>query len=360
MAENKATKPVKTAKSTKVTKTAKPSKSTKTAKTTTSTKVTRSPRTSKTAKSARASKPVETPKRSQVFDLDAYSPAQIATRIDAVAAVKVKYNTAQTFWMGVNAGVFIALGAQFATLVVSDSTLHFGLTKIIAGVVFSLGLILVVVGGAELFTGNCLIIIGYVDKKITKREVFDNWSVAFIGNLVGSLVVVFWIYQSHQWEFFNYMVGAKALLIANKKVNLSFEAAFARGVLCNSMVCLAVWLCFSARNVTDKIISLTFPVAGFIASGFEHCVANMYFIPMGIVLKTKPEVVAAAEKMTGKTLNLSQLTWKGFIVSNQFPVIIGNVVGGVLLVGIMFWLIYLRPKLNISFNIKEDFPQDKK
>ncbi|MGR3292776.1 MAG: formate/nitrite transporter family protein [Candidatus Scalindua sp.] len=360
MVENKAIKPVRTVKSTKATKATKPSKIAKTAKTTTSAKVSRPARTSKAVKPVKASKPAETPKRTQVFDLDAYSPAQIATRIDAVAAVKVKYNTAQTFWMGVNAGVFIALGAQFATFVICDSTLHFGLTKIIAGIVFSLGLILVVVGGAELFTGNCLIIIGYVDKKITTREVLDNWSIAFIGNLIGSLIVVFWIYQSHQWEFFNNMVGAKALLIANNKVNLSFEAAFARAVLCNSMVCLAVWLCFSARNVTDKIISLTFPVAGFIASGFEHCVANMYFIPMGIVLKNRPEVVAAAEKMAGKTLNLSQLTWKGFVINNQFPVIIGNVVGGVLLVGIMFWLIYLRPKFNISFSIKEDFPQDQK
>ena len=355
MAENKATKPVKTAISTKVTKAAKPSKSAKTAKATTSVKVSIS---SKPAKTAKVSKPVETPKHTQVFDLDAYSPAQIATRIDAVAAVKAKYNTAQTFWMGVNAGVFIALGAQFATLVISDSTLHFGLTKIIAGVVFSLGLILVVVGGAELFTGNCLIIIGYVDKKITKREVFDNWSVAFIGNLVGSLVAVFWMYQSHQWEFFNYMVGAKALLIANKKVNLTFTSAFSKAVLCNAMVCMAVWVCFSARNVADKIMTLIFPIGGFVASGFEHLVANMYFIPMGIILKSKPEVVAAAEKMAGKTLDLSNLTWKGFIVINQFPVFLGNVFGGVALAGVAFWFIYLRPRLNFTFTIKEDFKKD--
>lgn len=354
MVKTRAVKSVKTAKSTKSTK---PSKI---AKTTTTVRRKRSAKISRAAESEDTTKTDDTSKSNQVFDLDAYSPPQIATRIETVAMVKAKYSTSQTFWMGVNAGVFIALGAQFATLVISDSTLHLGLTKIIAGIVFSLGLILVVVGGAELFTGNCLIIIGYVDKKITTREVFNNWSIAFTGNLIGSLMAVFWMYQSHQWEFFNDMVGAKALLIANKKVNLSFEAAFARGVLCNSMVCLAVWLCFSARNVTDKIISLTFPVAGFIASGFEHCVANMYFIPMGIVLKNKPEVVSAAQKMAGKTLNLSQLTWKGFIVNNQFPVIIGNVVGGVLLVGIMFWLIYLRPKLNISFSIKEDFPQDKK
>lgn len=338
MVENKIKKPIKTKRLTKAAK---------------SIKV---PKSAEIPKAIEAVKPAEDPKRIQIFDIDAYSPSQIASRIDAIAAVKAKYNTAQTFWMGINAGIYIGLGSQFLTLVISDSTLHFGLTSIIAGIVFSLGLILVVVGGAELFTGNCLVIIGYVDKKITNKEVLKNWSISFTGNLIGSLMLVWWMYQSHQWEFFHNMVGAKALLIANKKVNLSFEAAFARGVLCNSMVCMAVWLCFSARNVADKIISLVFPVAGFIASGFEHCVANMYFIPMGVVLKRNPDVVTAAEKMAGKTLDLSQLNWTGFFINNQFPVILGNIVGGVILVGIAFWFIYLRPKISIS--IKQDFPQE--
>lgn len=343
MVENKVKKPIKTKRLTKAVKSIKVPKSAEI------------PKAAEAPKSTEVPKPAEDPKRIQIFDIDAYSPSQMASRIDAVAAVKAEYSTAQTFWMGINAGVYIGLGAQFATLVISDSTLHFGLTSIIAGIVFTLGLILVVVGGAELFTGNCLIIIGYVDKRITNKEVLKNWSISFTGNLIGSLMLVWWMYQSHQWEFFHNMVGAKALLIANQKVNLSFEAAFARGVLCNSMVCLAVWLCFSARNVADKIVSLTFPVAGFIASGFEHCVANMYFIPMGVVLRRNSDVVAAAEKMAGKTLDLSQLNWTGFFINNQFPVILGNIVGGVILVGIAFWFIYLRPKISIS--IKQDFPQ---
>lgn len=343
MVENKVKKPIKTKRLTKAVKSIKVPKSAEI------------PKAAEAPKSTEVPKPAEDPKRIQIFDIDAYSPSQMASRIDAVAAVKAEYSTTQTFWMGINAGVYIGLGAQFATLVISDSTLHFGLTSIIAGIVFTLGLILVVVGGAELFTGNCLIIIGYVDKRITNKEVLKNWSISFTGNLIGSLMLVWWMYQSHQWEFFHNMVGAKALLIANQKVNLSFEAAFARGVLCNSMVCLAVWLCFSARNVADKIVSLTFPVAGFIASGFEHCVANMYFIPMGVVLRRNSDVVAAAEKMAGKTLDLSQLNWTGFFINNQFPVILGNIVGGVILVGIAFWFIYLRPKISIS--IKQDFPQ---
>ncbi|MDR4504783.1 MAG: formate/nitrite transporter family protein [Candidatus Scalindua sp.] len=348
MAENKTAKSVKTGKTVKDQKIAKSPRTRKPAKTTTATRA------------VKKTKAVEAPNSTKVFDVDAYSPSQIASRIDAVAAVKASYSTAQTFWMGINAGVFIGLGAQFTTLVISDSTLHYGLTAIIGGIVFTLGLILVVVGGAELFTGNSLIVIGYIDKRITTAEVLRNWSLSLTGNLFGSLILVFFIYQSHQWEFFDHMVGAKALLIANKKVNLSFEVAFARGVLCNAMVCLAVWLCFSARNVTDKIISMVFPVAGFIASGFEHCVANMYFIPIGLVLRNNPEVVAAANKMAGKSVNLSQLTWKGFFVNNQFPVMLGNVLSGSILVGLAFWFIYLRPKITFSVNIKEDFPKEAK
>jgi len=337
MAESKTTKTVKTS---RTARSAKPVKKAKTV------------RKRKVVKSTEA---VEVTKPEKIFDIDAYSPHQIAKRLDAVAAVKAKDTTSVTFWLGVNAGVYIALGAQFATLVMSDSGLHSGLTAVIAGIVFSLGLIMVVVGGAELFTGNCMIFIGYMEKRITTKKILNHWTVSLIGNFVGSLIVVLFVYQAHQFEFFDYMVGAKALLIANKKVNLTFPAAFSKAVLCNAMVCMAVWVCFSARNVADKIMSLIFPIGGFVASGFEHLVANMYFIPMGIYLKGNPEVVAAAEKMVGKSIDLSNLTWKGFIVINQFPVFLGNVFGGVVLAGLAFWFIYLRPKLDFTFTIKEDF-----
>ncbi len=300
------------------------------------------------------------PKTIQVVDIDAYSPPQIANRIDKVALVKAKLTFAQTFLLGILAGAYIGIGAQFATFVSSDSTLHFGLTSLITGIVFSLGLMLVVVGGAELFTGNCLIIMGYVSKRVTTRQMLNNWTVSYAGNLLGSLTMVCWISQAHQWEFFQNMVGAKALLVAHTKVNLPFTTALARGVLCNSMVCLAVWLCFSGRSVADKILSIVFPIGGFVASGFEHCVANMYFIPMGITLKKHPEVIAAAEKMAGKTLDLSQLTWKGFFINNLFPVTLGNIVGGVILVGVVFWFVYLRPNISLSFSVKQDYFHDKK
>ena len=317
-------------------------------------------KTAKTTRKRKAVKSAKAPERSRVvYDIDAYSPQKIAARIDAVTAVKAKDSKAATFWLGVNAGVFIALGAQFATLIMSDSGLHPGLTAVVAGTVFCLGLIMVVVAGAELFTGNCMIFIGYMEKRISTKRIFDHWNLSLIGNFVGSLIVVVFIYKAHQFEFYDYMVGAKALLIANKKVNLTFPAAFSKAVLCNAMVCMAVWVCFSARNVADKIMTLIFPIGGFVASGFEHLVANMYFIPMGIFLKGNTEVVAAAEKMAGKTLDLTNLTWKGFFVLNQFPVLLGNVFGGVVLAGLAFWFIYLRPKLNFTFTIKEDFQKDK-
>ena len=332
----------------------------KTAKTVKAKKPVKKAKTTMTKKVVKSAKPAEAPERARVvYDIDAYSPQKIAARIDAVTAVKAKDSKAATFWLGVNAGVFIALGAQFATLIMSDSGLHPGLTAVVAGTVFCLGLIMVVVAGAELFTGNCMIFIGYMEKRISTKRIFDHWNLSLIGNFVGSLIVVVFIYKAHQFEFYDYMVGAKALLIANKKVNLTFPAAFSKAVLCNAMVCMAVWVCFSARNVADKIMTLIFPIGGFVASGFEHLVANMYFIPMGIFLKGNTEVVAAAEKMAGKTLDLTNLTWKGFFVLNQFPVLLGNVFGGVVLAGLAFWFIYLRPKLNFTFTIKEDFQKDK-
>lgn len=285
----------------------------------------------------------------QVIDPNAYSPPQIAARIANVAIAKARLSFSQTFMLSVLAGVYLGMGAQFSTLVISDSTLHFGITSLIEGIVYSLGFILAVIGGAEVFTGNCLIIMGFVSKRITMRELLSNWIISYIGNFVGSVTMVFRIYKTHQWEFFNYMAGGEALLIAHKKVNMSFPAALARGVLCNALICLAVWLCVSGRSVADKVVSIIFPIGGFVASGFEQCVSNMYFIPIGIVLQKNPAVIAAAEKMTGKTLDLSLLTWKGFILNNLIPVTLGNIVGGVILVGIFFWFVYLRPHTNLSW-----------
>src|SRR3972149_579580 len=175
------------------------------------------------------------PKTIQVIDIDAYSPPLIASRIDKVATVKAKLSFSQTLLLGILAGVYIAIGAQFATFVTSDSTLHFGLNSLIAGIVFSLGLMLVVIGGAELFTGNCLIIMGCISKRISTRDMLNNWVVSFIGNLIGSLTMVCWMSQTHQWEFCHKSPRPKARAAWRSPASHRFDAALARGVLCNAM-----------------------------------------------------------------------------------------------------------------------------
>lgn len=274
--------------------------------------------------------------------LDAYSPAEIAKKVAAVAQKKSGLDFFRLFVLAILAGAFISLGAEFYTVVVQDSGLAFGLNKLVGGFVFSLGLILVVLAGAELFTGNTLMVIGFVDGIINARGLLRSWAIAYMGNLVGSLALVLLMYSTRQWSLNNAMVGGKALLIANAKVNLAFVEAFGRGLLCNALVCLAVWLCFGARSTTDKILAIILPITAFVASGFEHCVANMYFVPMGIILKGKATVVTAAEAMVRKPVVLTNLTTSGFVVSNLLPVTLGNIVGGSLFVGLVYWSVYLR------------------
>jgi formate/nitrite transporter len=274
--------------------------------------------------------------------VDAYSPPEIAKRIAAVAEKKSGLDFFRMFVLAILAGVFIALGAEFYTLVVHDSGLAFGLNNLIGGLVFCLGLILVVIAGAELFTGNTLIVMGFIERKVSAQQLLKGWSIVYLGNLVGSLVMVLLIYYTTQWGFHDAMVGGKALLIANAKVNMTFLEAFIRGILCNVLVCLAIWLAFSGRSTIDKILAVIFPITAFVASGFEHSVANMYFVPMGLALKGQPEVLTAVQGMAGQSIMLGNLTVAGFIVKNLIPVTLGNIIGGSLLVGGIYWSVYLR------------------
>jgi len=274
--------------------------------------------------------------------VDAYSPPEIAKRIAAVAEKKSGLDFFRMFVLAILAGVFIALGAEFYTLVVHDSGLAFGLNSLIGGLAFCLGLILVVVAGAELFTGNTLVVMGFIEGKVNARRLLKGWGIVYLGNFVGALVMVLLMYYTAQWGFHDAMVGGKALLIADAKVNMSFLEAFVRGILCNVLVCLAIWLAFSGRSTIDKILAVIFPITAFVASGFEHSVANMYFIPMGIALEGQPDVLAAAQGMVVQPLMLGNLTIAGFLVKNLIPVTLGNIIGGSLLVGVIYWSVYLR------------------
>ena len=279
-----------------------------------------------------------------IIEIDAYAPAKMADKVGQVGVAKSQLGTLTTFALSILAGVFIALGIQLSMLVTHTATSSYGLNQLVGGVAFTLALVLIVIAGAELFTGNCLIAMSFMARKITGKDLARNLIIAFIGNFIGALTLVLWIYVSKQWTINNYLLGAKIVLAANDKVNIPFGAAFARGVMCNALVCLGIWLCYSARSNMDKILALLWPISCLIACGFEHCVVNMWLIPMGLVLKGNSAVLAAAEKFHGGKLDLSNLTlFKGFLIDNLFPVVLGNLFGGIVLVAGVYWFIYLRP-----------------
>ena len=235
---------------------------------------------------------------SREWRIDALLPAEMAVKAEKIGVVKAQTSTFTLFALGVLAGIFIALGAIFATTVTSPTMgvdpatgaplakwLPFGISKLLAGFTFCLGLILVIVGGAELFTGNNLIIMAWANRKISTFSVLRNWGIVYVGNFVGAILTVIVTLLSGQYTFGHGAVGLNALNIAQAKVGYSFVQAIFLGSLCNMLVCLAVWLVFSSRTTTDKILSILFPIAAFVAAGFEHSIANMYFIPMGLGIK---------------------------------------------------------------------------
>lgn len=272
------------------------------------------------------------------FSVDAYAPKEIAARIENAGIVKSGGDPLKVFALAILAGAFIAFGALLYTLVTYDSTgVAVGIMRLIGGLVFCLGLILVVVAGAELFTGNNLIVMAYVDKKVTLSQLLQNWGIVYLGNFIGAVGVLVLIYFSGHWFIGNGAVGAKAIAIADYKVNLSWMEAFTRGILCNILVCLAIWLCFAGRTVVDKVIAIIFPITAFVALGFEHSVANMYFISAGLLAKQQPELVQLVTNVS-----LESLTMSGFIWNNLLPVTLGNIIGGSVFVGLFYWFIYIR------------------
>jgi formate/nitrite transporter len=272
--------------------------------------------------------------------IDALLPAEMATRAAYIGVRKSEAPALMTFTLAVLAGAFIALGAVFATnTAAGTSALPFGVAKLLTGLVFCLGLILVVVGGAELFTGNNLIVMAWASGKVSSRALLRNWVIVYAGNFVGALATALLVFWSRQYTFGAGAVGETALKIATSKSSLDFFQALALGVLCNALVCLAVWLTFSARSTIDKIAAIIFPITAFVAAGFEHSIANMYFIPFGLLIKAfDPAFVVE------KGLDLTNLTWSNFLLNNLLPVTIGNIIGGAVLVAAIYWSVFLRNK----------------
>jgi formate/nitrite transporter len=270
---------------------------------------------------------------------DAFSPSEIASLVETRGVAKANAPAFTTFVLSVVAGAFIALGAVLSTTVVAGSALGYGPTRWLAGVAFSLGLILVVVAGAELFTGNNLIVMSVVAGHIPLGRLLRNWAIVYVGNALGALSVVVIVTVAEWWRLGDGAVGVTALSTAAAKTDLSFTAIFGRGILANALVCLAVWLATGGRTVLDKIAAIVFPVSAFVAAGFEHSIANMYFIPMGLVLRENEEIVATAHLPSRE---LASLDLAG-LAMNLAASTLGNVVGGSVLVGLVYWFVYLGP-----------------
>lgn len=255
---------------------------------------------------------------------DAYTPSQIAERVLKMGVTKANADTTTLLILGIMAGAFIALGGLLFAVTVTGSNLGFGITRFIGGISFCLGLILVVIGGAELFTGNNLLAMAWAGNMISTKAMLRNWYIVYLGNVIGALGMVACTAWAHTADMADGTVGATLIGIAQSKVHLGLGAAFIKGILCNTLVCLAVWLAMGGHSVTDKILAIIFPISAFVAMGFEHSIANWFFLPLGMMLDTSGNVT-----MQGSMLNLVVVTF-------------GNIVGGSLLVAGVYWVAYVR------------------
>ena len=273
--------------------------------------------------------------------LDALPPREMARKAEQVGVTKAGLDVATLFALAVLAGAFIAMGAVFATTATAGGgDLPYGVSRILAGLTFSLGLILVVVAGAELFTGNNLIVMAWASRRVSTLWLLRNWTIVYLGNFVGALATAALLYAGQQYELGGGQVGVQAVSIAATKTGYGWWQALVLGMFCNALVCMAVWLCYSARSTADKVLAIIPPIAAFVAAGFEHSVANMYFIPYGLFVKSDDAFMANQQAVP----DLSDLTWGDFLWANLLPVTIGNIVGGAVMVGFIYWFIYLRPR----------------
>lgn len=266
-----------------------------------------------------------------IFNLNAYSPAEIKEAVEKVGVKKANLPFLVSLLLAVIAGASIGLGALYYNVIVSDANLSFAMARAMGGLAFSLGLVIILIGGAELFTGNNLIVMAWASGNVSTKEMLRNWGIVYLGNLVGAVGLVVLVFFSHHLEMNGGRVGLSILNTATAKIQPDAITLFLKGVLCNLLVCLAVWLAYAGRSVTDKVVAAVFPVSAFIAAGFEHCVANMYFLPLAWLMRRAGNVPA--------DFDASAITMTG-ILHNLVPVTLGNIVGGAGLVGAMYWTIY--------------------
>jgi formate transporter len=268
-----------------------------------------------------------------IFNLNAYNPAEIQEAIETVGVKKAAMPIVPCFVLAVVAGGSIGFGALYYSIVASDADLSFATVRVLGGLVFSLGMAIVLLAGAELFTGNNLIVMAWASGKISTMAVLRNWTIVYVGNFVGAVGLAILVLLSHHSEMNGGRIGLTTLSTAVAKISPSTLTLFVKGILCNMLVCLAVWLAYAGRSVTDKIVGLLLPISAFVAAGFEHCVANMYFLSLAWLLTEFHGVPA--------NFDASPITIPG-IIHNLVPVTLGNIVGGAGLVGLVYWLVYQR------------------
>lgn len=266
-----------------------------------------------------------------IFNLQAYSPAEIEEAVEKVGVKKANLPFLASFMLATVAGGGVGFGALYYTIVASDPTLGFAAVRVVGGLVFTLGLVLVLVGGAELFTGNNLIVMAWASGKVSTRTMLRNWTIVYLGNFVGALGLIVLVFYSHHLDMNDGRIGMSVLSTAAGKIRPDMLTLFCKGILCNVLVCAAVWLAYAGRSVTDKILAVMLPVSAFIAAGFEHCVANMYFLPLAWLLVQTGHAPS--------NFDASLITLPG-ILHNLVPVTLGNIVGGAGFVGAIYWAIY--------------------
>ena len=276
------------------------------------------------------------------LETGARSPYAMAELGEQIAIGKAQKALSTTFLLAIMAGMMISLAGVFYTTVSAGAgDMPYGIAKFVGGLSFSMGLMAVVLCGADLFTSSTLLAIPAVSRKITIRSMLRNWVVVYFGNLVGSLLMVAMIVYTDQWRGGHGEVGSAALYIANGKLGYSYGQALVLGILCNLMVCLAIWMSYSARAASGKMLAMVLPVAMFIAAGFEHSIANMYLLPVGLAIKSlaAPEFWSEIGKTAASfpNISLSNIIWQ-----NLLPVTIGNIIGGAVLIGIFNWHIFLK------------------
>ena len=276
------------------------------------------------------------------------SPAEITAFASGMGEKKAHLTRSQQFVLGILAGVFIAFaseGSNMAAFNLLAKPETYGLGKCIAGAIFPTGLMLVVLAGGELFTGNTLLGVALLERRISLFELASNWLFVYAGNFVGSVFLAYMMSESGLFSSGANMLGGVTIRIAAYKATLDFMPAFYLGIMCNWLVCLAVWMAWGAHDMAGKILAIFFPIWLFITSGFEHSVANMYYVPAGLFAKTS-SAFATASGLSAETL--ANLTWGNFFINNLVPVTLGNIVGGMIFVGMAYWFVYLRTESSIA------------